>query len=97
MLSAAHCASSGTDSVDYVRLGEWEVIDPDQYKRSPYCFYYNKVSKQKCENSRDCRRDCQKEMDNIDCSNGRCAHEHQVKFSLINSLVVALVSSSSDI
>ena len=91
-MSAAHCGPS----VDYVRLGEWEVKDTDMFDANT-CSYYNEVSKQKCENSRDCRRDCQKEMDNIDCSNGRCAHEHQVKFSLINSLVVALVSSSSDI
>merc|ERR1712183_453184 len=37
VLSAAHCGPT----VEFVRLGEWEVVDPDVFKReSGHCYYF---------------------------------------------------------
>lgn len=78
VVSAAHCGPS----VDYVRLGEWEVKDTDMFDANT-CSYYNEVSKQKCENSRICNNYCKKKNGNFDCSNivgnptDNCAPEHQ--------------------
>ena len=80
-MSAAHCGPS----VDYVRLGEWEVVDTDKFEVNT-CSYFNEVSKQKCENSRICNNYCKKKNGNFDCSNvvgnanDNCAPEHQVQF-----------------
>ena len=41
VLSAAHCGPK----VEFVRLGEWEVVDPDTFTREAgHCFYYNDIS-----------------------------------------------------
>ena len=78
VISAAHCANK-----DIVRLGEWNIVDPDQFDPVT-CAYYNEVSQRKCRTSWECsidREDCYYEDNaNIDCSptNRRlCAPEHQ--------------------
>ena len=67
VLTAASCGA-----VEYVRLGEWRVVDPDSFTpSSPYsssgkCYYYNEVSKKKCEVSYRCSY-CEKEDPDVDC------------------------------
>jgi len=56
VLTAAHCGPK----VEYVRLGEWKVVDPDSFTNTTdfrsdgpgTCYVYNDVSKKKCERSR---------------------------------------------
>jgi len=45
VLSAAHCANK-----THVRLGEWNIVDPDVYDKET-CTYYNDVSEKNCENA----------------------------------------------
>jgi len=78
VVSAAHCGPK----VEYVRLGEWHVLDTDNYDDKT-CSYYNEISKQKCLNSKACGNYCKKKNGNFDCSNvvgnpnENCAPEHQ--------------------
>jgi len=76
VLSAAHCEPVA----NYVRLGEWEVVDTNQFNVDT-CSYYNEISKQKCRSSRNCNSYCNKKNGNIDCQKiGRrenCAPESQ--------------------
>ena len=73
--------------MEYVRLGEWHVLDTDNYDDKT-CSYYNEISKQKCLNSKACGNYCKKKNGNFDCSNvvgnpnENCAPEHQVSFLL---------------
>ena len=71
VLTAAHCGPA----VDYVRLGEWKVVDPDSYTNTTdhirdgpgRCFYYNENSRRKCERSSLRCDNCQKLDPSIDC------------------------------
>ena len=49
-MSAAQCAGN-----DYVRLGEWNIVDPYNYDRDN-CYYYNDYSKSECENEENLSR-----------------------------------------
>jgi len=57
VLSAAHCRDK-----EYVRLGEWEIIDPNEFDEDS-CSYYNDISKKKCESKWWCGSQCHKEND----------------------------------
>jgi len=79
VLSAAHCGN-----VKYARLGEWNVVDPDQIQiLRGACNYYNDISKERCVQNRRCRNSCQKKDPTIDCeinySDGSktCSESHQ--------------------
>jgi len=81
VLSAAHCAEK-----DYVRLGEWNIVDPNVHEEdSPNCFYFNDVSEQTCldDGSRCSKFNCRKKNPNVDCKTKKqggksiCAAEHQ--------------------
>ena len=91
VLTAAHCETD----VEYVRLGDWKVVDADHYTNTTdyeedgagKCYYYNEVSKRECQrNRRKCTR-CQKLDETIDCSaskNGRfelCSEPVQVSLN----------------
>merc|ERR1712061_226697 len=77
VLSAAHCGPS----VDFVRPGEWEVVDPDNYSNNVFankCTYYNDNSLKKCE--RDCeKKKCQFGNATVDCDelSNKCSTSHQ--------------------
>jgi len=79
VLSAAHCAEK-----DYVRVGEWNIVNPDVYDENT-CTYYNAVSKRQClDGGPKCyQRNCKEGNANKDCTRvkagGRltCAREHQ--------------------
>ena len=73
VLSAAHCGPQ----VDLVRLGEWEVVDPDSYSREA-CVYYNENSLSKCEKS--CPATCREGDPTVDCDEllEKCSTSHQV-------------------
>jgi len=68
VLTGAQCGSE----VEYVRLGEWKVVDPDSYtpttdhwdifEGAGLCYFYNDVSKIKCLENR-------LEYDNLHCNN----------------------------
>ena len=81
VLSAAHCANK-----DYVRLGEWKIVDPDVYN-SDTCSYYNDISKMRClDGGPVCSKfNCEKGDANKDCITNEqggqimCAPEHQVR------------------
>jgi len=74
VLTAAHCGPK----VDYVRLGEYEVVDPNNVKKSEEvfggCIYYNEVSKKKCEGSAACRR-CIRKNPDFDCDKNANGNE----------------------
>ena len=80
VISAAHCGTR----VDYVRLGEHEVVDPDNLKvvgGRKDCYYYNAVSRGKCE--RQCAGRCRRRDYGFDCSKNKqnnevCSDPHQV-------------------
>ena len=65
VLSAAHCGPN----VDYVRLGEWKVVDPE-CERLDYC-------------ERECDGQCESANQRIDCEtvNGveTCTEPYQVR------------------
>ena len=71
VLTAANCGE-----VELVRLGEWKVLDPDSYTKTTddsedgagRCFYYNDVSKRKCEEEESCNV-CQQSDPKEDCYN----------------------------
>ena len=83
VLSAAHCARK-----DYVRVGEWNIVNPDVYNKDT-CTYYNTVSKRQClDGGPKCyQRNCNEGNANKDCTKvkagGRltCAPEHQVYYT----------------
>ena len=68
--------------VDYVRVGEWKVVDTNNFN-SLYCTYYDEATRSQCEDFRRCRGLCMKTNGNTDCTTVRggteiCAEEHQV-------------------
>ena len=83
VLTAAHCGPQ----VEYVRLGEWEVVDPDNVtisENSATCYYYNEKSERKCRASSNCDN-CRMKDPTIDCDINKrndyevCSNAHQVK------------------
>jgi len=81
VLSAAHCHQPGTiNQVDFVRVGEWKVVDTDNFDRRS-CKYYNEKTKTQCRNDRSCGRFCTRENGELDCQTvggqTRCAEQHQ--------------------
>ena len=44
VITAAHCGP-----VEFVRLGEWKVVDPDSYEQEQNCVYYNEKSLALCQ------------------------------------------------
>jgi len=85
VISAAHCGPT----VDFVRLGEWEVVDPDIYKRERKCIYYNENSRGPCEEA--CPGSCQLGDATVDCDKklNKCSKAHQ-------DIAVAEVKSHQD-
>lgn len=79
VISAAHCGPK----VDYVRLGEHEVVDPNNFKEvggRKDCYYYNAVSRGKCE--RQCGGRCRRRDSSFDCAKNKqnnevCSEPHQ--------------------
>ena len=86
VLTAAHC-----DKVDYVRLGDWKVVKPDdltEVEDTGECYYYNEVSRRKCQakRSKHCSR-CIVRDPTVDCMNDKrtkkefCSKPHQVSLN----------------
>ena len=83
VLSAAHCAKVD----DYVRVGEWNIVNPDVYDEKT-CTYYNAVSKGQCLSGvpKCSQRNCNEGNANKDCTKVKagggltCAPEHQVHY-----------------
>ena len=74
VISAAHCGPR----VDFVRVGEWNVVDPNSYTRERQrCIYYNDKSLSKCEKS--CGN-CNLGNATVDCDevSQECSSPHQV-------------------
>ena len=92
VLTAAHCGPA----VDYVRLGEWKVVDPDSYTNTTdhirdgpgRCFYYNENSRRKCERSSLRCDNCQKLDPSIDCDKSKDG-----KFDLCSEAVQVMWNS----
>ena len=81
VLSAAHCGPK----VEFVRLGEWEVVDPDTFTREAgHCFYYNDISLDKCQTSCPISNNCLQKNPNVDCDKRQniCSASHQVSQTL---------------
>ena len=67
MLTAAHCGPK----VDYVRVGEWRVVDTSTFNEEN-CAYYNKKTEKLCnEDPRgpisSCKGYCYEEDGKVDC------------------------------
>ena len=82
VLSAAHChREDSVLQVDFVRVGEWKVVDTNNFDRNS-CQYYNQKTKTQCRRDRSCGRFCSKDRADFDCQTvgGRthCAEKHQV-------------------
>ena len=57
VLSAAHCAYSRGEvyeGVDWVRLGEWRVVDTSTFHKQT-CSYYGEDTRTQCEKYPGCR------------------------------------------
>ena len=88
VLSAAHC-----NGRDYVRVGEWNIVDPNVYNENT-CTYYNAVSKTQCLAGRPkCyERNCNEGNANKDCTKVKagggltCAPEHQVHYKFLGTM-----------
>ena len=72
--------------MDYVRVGEWKVVDTTSFNKED-CTYYDNTTRSQCEEYGPCgRRGCVKTNGNIDCTTlswgeeiiGICADKHQV-------------------
>ena len=78
VLSAAHCGPR----VDLVRLGEWEVVDPDSFTRNHSsirgCVYYSELSFEKCKKGCPVADRCRQGNYTFDCNDRICAAPHQV-------------------
>ena len=76
VISAAHCGPR----VEFVRLGEWEVVDPDSYNTKT-CTYYNDNSLKKCDGFPGCQN-CKLGDATVDCEDindtNKCSASHQV-------------------
>jgi len=70
VISAAHCGPK----VDFVRLGEWDVVDPDSFNNDGSCIYYNDKSRIECE---EVCHNCKLGNASVDCENGECSSPHQ--------------------
>ena len=83
VLSAAHChREDSVLQVDFVRVGEWKVVDTNNFDRNS-CEYYNQETKTQCRRDRSCGRFCSKDRADFDCQTvgGRthCAEKHPNK------------------
>ena len=84
LLTAAHCGS-----VDFVRAGEWSVVDTTKFSGPPLCHYWDDNTQAQCEAHRSCKafRSCNKgPKPDKDCQQKEggqttCAPPHQVKLS----------------
>jgi len=82
VLTAAHC--DGQTGVDFVRLGEWRVVDTSKFAPTDdgdglKCYYYNAVTQRQCRRHPDCRGRgvCVKRDGDIDCEGDTCSAPHQ--------------------
>lgn len=79
VLTAAHCGPT----VDFVRLGEWKVVDTSKFAPTEEgelgirCYYYNDVTRRQCRANVNCRRNCLKKDGSIDCEEDTCSAPHQ--------------------
>lgn len=74
VLTAAHC-----NRVDFVRLGEWKVVDTNTFNKQE-CLYYDERTEKQCKDFRRCgRRWCQKKNNaDVDCESPTvCSDPHQ--------------------
>ena len=89
VLTAAHCGP-----VDFVRAGEWSVVDTTKFSGPPLCHYWDDNTKAQCEAHRSCKafRSCNKgPKPDKDCQQKEggqttCAPPHQVKLSTLSTL-----------
>ena len=84
VLTAANCGP-----VDFVRAGEWSVVDTTKFSGPPLCHYWDDNTQAQCEAHRSCKafRSCNKgPKPDKDCQQKEggqttCAPPHQVKLS----------------
>ena len=85
VLTASHCLE-GMSQGNFVRVGEWKVVDTDNFDKTS-CKYYNEKTKMQSINDRTCgKRKCSKENGDLDCQiidgQRKCAEKHQVLFKI---------------